>query len=146
MHQAGQGLALVVERGRRWTNLYPHAVISTDSTRKGVPVSDQHHIVRIARVRIIRGCEAEFDQRFEHLVAPARRGFPGMMRLYRMRSRGSDGVTEYVIQSIWRSAAHLERYKQATGGPPIPDELIDTVESGTVDEYELLEVDDYDLF
>jgi quinol monooxygenase YgiN len=123
-----------------------HAVITTDSKRKGALVADQAHIVRIARVRVIRGCEAEFDQRFEHLVSPARRGFPGMMRLYRMRSRGSDGMTEYVIQSIWRSAAHLEKYKQTTGGPPVPGELIDTVESGAVDEYELLEVDEYDLF
>jgi quinol monooxygenase YgiN len=125
----------------------PHVVITELSrSGKGVPVADEPHIVRIARVRVVRGCEAEFDRRFDQLVVPARRGFPGMMRLYRMRSRGSDGVTEYVIQSVWRSAAHLERYRQCNDGPLIPAELADTVERGSVEEYELLEVDDYDLF
>jgi heme-degrading monooxygenase HmoA len=104
------------------------------------------YFVRIGRVRVKPGCESEFDRLFERVVLPAQKGVPGVLRLYRMRTTGADGVTEYVIQSIWRSAAELERYKASPGAAFIVREVAHTVESGSVDEYELLAVDEYDLF
>jgi quinol monooxygenase YgiN len=107
---------------------------------------DEPHVVRITRVRIKPGCEPEFEMAFDALVGDVGLGFPGMLRLYRMRSTPSDGVTEYVMQSVWRSRSALERYKTTTGGPVIPREVAGFIDSGSVDEYELLAVDDYDVF
>jgi len=109
-------------------------------------VADEPHLVRIARARVRPGCEAEFESTFESVTVPERRGIPGMLRLYRMRRTGTDGVLEYVIVSVWRSRADLERYKSSTGGPPIPPELAHTLEGGSLEEYELVAVDDYDVF
>ncbi len=39
-----------------------------------------------------------------------------------------------------------QRYRTATDGPVLPPEVAGFVDSGSVDEYELLAVDDYDLF
>ncbi|HEX5217211.1 MAG TPA: hypothetical protein VFV98_17225, partial [Vicinamibacterales bacterium] len=63
----------------------------------------------------------------------------------RMRPTDDDGVTEYVIVSVWRSREELERYKAVTDGPTIAPELAHTVDRGSVEEYDLLASDEYEL-
>jgi heme-degrading monooxygenase HmoA len=101
-------------------------------------------IVRIARARVKPGFEAEFERILESTTVPARSGIPGMLRLSRLRPIARADVIEYVILTRWRSRAELERYKAASG-PVTAPELAHTLIGGSIEEYELLGEDEYEI-
>lgn len=106
-------------------------------------MTDEPGIFRLVRVRVTPGREAEFAELMETQFIPARKGFPGMRNIFRMRTTGSDGVTEYAFATIWNSRADLDHFEAATKGLPPND--TDLIEHRTVVVYELIAIDDYDV-